>query len=144
MAKNQMLLTNEDDWTNGVNIGKIKERAQLPYKPKKQDKVEAAPYKEMKKDITAFNKVAKRLHQTNPDITSAWDFHKGSKDNYYAFVKRIVFQIKSGYYKMEDIGKIESFDDGTRGLGRTFQMHLLDNNGDLLDVSTERQMTSYF
>jgi len=127
--KNTMILKNEDTWTNGQNVGDIRRWSIDEEKGLRE-------FKDMKKDIGRWNKVAKQLGLHNPELMERYkDLSYGSENHLKGFINRIITQVKAGNIKVEQIGLIESMDDGSRGTCSTMQMHLLDVDGVLLDVA---------
>ena len=137
--KNQMILGKNDNW-HGQTISNIKEWA------RSTDEA-AKGFKSLKKEITLWNKLAKQMHQTNPNLTSNWIKIKadtGGSNHINSFVIRVFLQLKDKRFTLDQIGKIDVIDDGSRGLAKTYQMHLLDINGNILDVSTEYMNRFYY
>jgi len=118
----------KDDHFQGYSMEQIKEHIQYGDQETKNQ------FRGFKRDIALTNKVATQLFTHNKELVGNW---KKAGDHYVSFVKRIMLQIKDGVYKVEQLGQIEALDNGTRGLARTFQMHLYDIKGNILDVSEE-------
>ena len=135
--KNEMLITNDQNW-NGIPVIDIKRWAVERDSYTKQ-------YKEMKKEILLWNKMSKSLCIANPELVAKWKEHTSHGDQYEAFVWRIYQQLKAGRLKLEEMGKIESLDNGSRGTARTLEMQLWHINGEsILDASREYQYKYYY
>lgn len=97
-------------------------------------------FKRIKKKLIVHTKVMTELSKQNPEIKRKWSTYNTTSSNHMlSFVHRIYEQVQSGFYKVEQLGKIEAIDDGSRGLARTFQMHLYDKQGNILDATKIHQ-----
>ena len=134
-----MLLGNDDQW-DGQNVADIKAWGTCGRGGTKDEYTDI--YKEKKREIARYNKVARQLHKTNPEITTQFNNHR--TDNIGAFIKRIIAQVEAGRYNADQIGQIVENDNGSRGLARTMHMQLFDTEGNILDVSNEYQYKYYY
>ena len=91
--KNTMILKNEDTWTNGQNVGDIRRWSIDEEKGLRE-------FKDMKKDIGRWNKVAKQLGLHNPELMERYkDLSYGSENHLKGFINRIITQVKAGNIK---------------------------------------------
>lgn len=124
---NQMFKKPSDLW-NGYSVKEIRNWSK-----------EGEPsYKEMKKDISVWNKVATQLHKNNKEITENFNNLSVSTDNHIlSFINGIYIQVKNKKINVDDINIINELDDGSRGLSKKMCMVLLNFDGDIIYESFE-------
>lgn len=128
--KNKMILGNDDSWRSYGKVSMIKEFAKDKNYP---------DWKETKKDVILWNKIAKQLHKYNENLTSQWNtFNTSNHNHILSFINRIFYQVKQDRIRIEDIGKICILENGTRGLSSTLHMQLWNvNKTSILDANDE-------
>lgn len=130
--KNEMLINTSDDSRYSREVRDLKKH--MSYHTNGGEKWMKENMRELKQKIKLNNLVAKQLFIHNPELLSKWS---KAEYHYECFVKIIMNEVNDGTYPVERMGKIEAIDDGSRGLNKTFQMHLYDIDGNILDVSSE-------